>query len=461
MQYDVIVIGGGPGGYVAAVHAASKGKKVAIVEKADLGGICLNWGCIPTKALLRSAEIFASVKKAASFGIQVDAEKATIDYPKVIQRSREVAGKLSKQVAALMKLHKIDTIFGTAKLASANQVNIELRDGGYQTVTAEHIILATGARTREFPSMKIDGERVWGSRHALEKTVFPKSIAIVGGGAIGVEFAYFFQTLGSEVTLIEMLPHILPQEDEDIVRELTRAFKKQGMQILTETKIEKIESLPDGASLLLKKKDNTTETMKAEYVLVAVGVQGNIENLGLEEVGVKTEKGWIQVNEYYQTSIPNIYAIGDVTGAPWLAHVASAEGIIAVHHLTHDTVTPLDRMNIPSCIYSHPQVASVGYTEKKAIEAGYTVKIGKFPLRACGKAVALGEEEGMVKMVFDAKGGKILGCHIIAAEATELISEIVLARTAKATYAEILHAVHPHPTLSEIISEATWNGMGH
>lgn len=459
MQFDILVIGGGPGGYVAAIKAAKAGKKVGVVEKADLGGICLNWGCIPTKALLRSAELYASIKKAAAFGIQIAPEHITIDYQRVVQRSRDVAGRLSKGVAFLMKKNKIEVLSGTATLADAHHVDIEGKDGKRQTVGADSIIIATGARTRDFPNMKIDGERILGSRHAMVLQKLPKSIAIVGAGAIGVEFAYFFQTMGAQVTLIEMLPHILPQEDDEVARELEKSFRKTGMQVLTATKIDKLEKQADGVSLSYQQ-DGQSQTTTAEYALLAVGVQGNSENLGLEALGIAVEKSWIKVNEYYQTSVPNIYAIGDIKGAPWLAHVASAEAGIAVKHICREEVKPLDYKIVPGCTYCHPQVASVGLTEKKARDAGIDVKVGHFPLRANGKALALGEDEGFVKVVTEAKYGEILGCHVIGSEATEIISEMVLAKTLEATHLDVLRAIHPHPTITEAIAEATWDALG-
>lgn len=452
MNFDVLVIGSGPGGYVAAIRASQLGKKVGIVERAELGGVCLNWGCIPTKALLRSAEVYGLIKHAKDFGFGV--ENSSIDFPKVIKRSRDVAGRMSKGVTFLMRKNKIETIAGAAKLTGKNSVEVALNDGGRQNITADNILIATGARARQIPGMEIDGKRVLSYREAMVVEELPPSIVVVGAGAIGVEFAYFFRALGSEVTIVEMLPQLLPVEDDEIAKELQKTFKKQGIKIHTGTRVEKMEKGKKDVNLTISK-NGKTETLKAEYVLMAIGVQGNIENLGLEDVGIAMEKGWIKVNQNYQTNIPNIYAIGDIIGPPWLAHVASKEGILAVEHIAGFQIVPLDYNTIPGCTYCLPQVASVGYTEKKALEAGYKIKVGKFPLRANGKAVALGEPEGFIKIIYDEKYGELLGCHIIGPEATELITEVTLAKSVEATYMEVLHTVHPHPTLSEIVMEAT------
>jgi dihydrolipoamide dehydrogenase len=452
MNFDVLVIGSGPGGYVAAIRVSQLGKKVGIVERAELGGICLNWGCIPTKALLRSAEVYELIKHSTDYGFSVD--NPSIDFPKVIKRSRDVAGRMSKGVTFLMKKNKIETIAGTAKITGENTLEVTLNDGGSQKVTADNILIATGARARQIPGMEIDGKRVLSYREAMVIKDLPPSIVVVGAGAIGVEFAYFFRSLGSEVTIVEMLPNLLPVEDEEVSKELEKSFKKQGIKIHIGTKVEKMEKGKKDVKLTISKNEKT-ETLKAEYVLMAIGVQGNIENLGLEEVGIAMEKGWIKVNQNYQTNIPNIYAIGDIIGPPWLAHVASKEGILAVEHMAGHKIVPLDYNTIPGCTYCNPQVASVGYTEKKALEAGYKIKVGKFPMRASGKAVALGEPEGFIKIIYDEKYGELLGCHIIGPEATELITEVTLAKAVEATYMEVLHTVHPHPTLSEIVMEAT------
>ncbi len=457
MDYDVLVIGSGPGGYVAAIRGAQLGMKVGIVERAELGGICLNWGCIPTKALLRSAEVLQLIQASSEFGIQVSGVQ--IDFPGVIQRSRRVAERLSKGVAFLMRKNKIDTILGNGRLIDDHTVEVQDGDGRTSRYRAGRILIATGARARRVPGLEADGKRVLNYKHALVLDSLPRSIVVVGAGAIGVEFAYFYRSFGAEVTLVEMLPQLLPVEDEEVARELEKAFKKQGIRVYTATTVEKLSKTRKGVKLTIRREDKE-ETLAAEYALIAVGVQANIEDLGLETAGVEVQNGWIKVNSFYQTSVPHIYAIGDVIGAPWLAHVASREGILAMEHMAGREVLPLDYKNIPSCTYCQPQVASVGMTEKAAREAGYEVKIGKFPLRANGKALALGESEGFIKIIYDAKYGELLGCHIIGPEATELITEVALARSVESTYLEVLHTVHPHPTLSEIVAEATHVAVG-
>jgi len=457
MDFDVLVIGSGPGGYVAAIRATQLGKKVGIVERAELGGICLNWGCIPTKALLRSAEVYNIIKNSESYGLPV--QKHSVNFPKVISRSRDVADKLSKGVAFLMKKNKIEVLVGSAKLIDKNKVEVTPIKGSKRSVTAANILLATGARARNLPGMEIDGKQVLSYREAMVLDKLPKSVVIVGAGAIGVEFAYFFRSLGSEVTIVEMLPHLLPIEDEEISKELEKAYKKQGIKFHLDSRVEKLEKTRQAVKLTIVK-GGKKENLAAEKVLMAIGVQGNIENLGLEQVGVQNEKNHIKVNKFYQTNIANIYAIGDVIGAPWLAHVASREGMNAVEHMAGKEVIPIDYNTIAGCTYCIPQVASVGLTEKKAKEAGYTLKIGKFPMRVNGKALALGETEGFIKIIYDEKYGELLGCHIIGPEATELITEVTLAKSVESTYMEVLHTIHPHPTLSEIVAEATHVAIG-
>lgn len=457
MHFNVVVVGSGPGGYVAAIRAAQLGNKVAIVERAELGGICLNWGCIPTKALLRSAEVFELIKHSKDYGFSV--KDYAINFSDVIKRSRGVADRLSKGVAFLMKKNKIETILGHGRLTGPNSLQVDLNEGGKQDITVDKIILATGARAREIKGFEVDGKQILSYREAMVVDDLPKSIVVVGAGAIGVEFAYFFRALGAEVTILEMMPHLLPVEDEEVSKELEKSFKKQGMKIMTSTRLEKIKKNKSSVTLTVSK-DDKEETIKAEKVLMAVGVQGNIENLGLEDAGVAMEKGWITVNEFYQTSVPSIYAIGDINGPPWLAHVASHEGILAAEHISGKTVVPMDYNTIPGCTYCQPQVASVGLTEKKAKEQGYNIKVGKFPVRVNGKALGMGESEGFLKIIYDEKYGELLGCHIIGPEATELITEVTFAKSIEATYTEVLHTVHPHPTLSEMVAEATHAAIG-
>ncbi|HQU74149.1 MAG TPA: dihydrolipoyl dehydrogenase [Calditrichia bacterium] len=457
MHFDVLVIGSGPGGYVAAIRATHFGKKVGIVERSELGGICLNWGCIPTKALLRSAEIFEHMKHADSYGLS--AENVSFDFPKVIKRSRDVAGRMAKGVAFLMKKNKIEVIAGTAKLTKPGTVEVALNDGGSQTVTADKIIIATGARARQVPGLEADGKRVLTYREAMVVKEMPGSVVVVGAGAIGVEFAYFFNSLGAEVTIVEMLDNILPVEDEEVSKELAKSFKKKGIKIHTGTKVENMKKGKNNVTLTVSK-DGKSEDITSDYVLMAIGVQPNNENLGLEDLGITMDRGWIKVNEYYQTNVDGIYAIGDIIGPPWLAHVSSKEAILAVEHMMGEKVVPLDYSNIPGCTYCQPQVASVGLTEKKAKEAGYELKIGRFPIRVNGKAQGLGETEGFIKIIYDAKYGELLGCHIIGPEATELITEVTFAKSIESTYMEVLHTVHPHPTLSEIVAEATHDAIG-
>ena len=453
MKYNVVVLGGGPGGYVAAIRAAQVGKKVAIVEANHLGGICLNWGCIPTKALLKNAEVFDLVKNAKKYGIEVG--EVTVNWGKMIKRSRDVAKRLSKGIEFLMKKNKIDYIPAFGKLLDSTTIETTDADGKKTQLKAEKIIIATGARAKYFPGMEPDGKQIITYKEAMIPENQPKSLVIIGAGAIGVEFAHFYQTFGTEVTIIEALPNILPVEDEDISTELEKLFKKRKMNIFTNTMVEKIEKNKSKVKVHLK----SGEIIEADKALIAVGVQGNIENLGLEDCNIAVEEGWIKVNEYMETSLSNVYAIGDVAGPPWLAHVASAEGITAVEHLAGLNPDPMKYDNIPGCTYCHPEVASVGLTEKAAKEKGYEVKIGSFPFRGLGKSMAVGDTDGFVKVVYDAKYGEMLGCHILGAEATNLITEAVIARNLETTHREVLKTIHPHPTLSEAIMEATADAL--
>ena len=454
MKYNVIIIGGGPGGYVAAIRAAQLGKKVAVVEANHLGGICLNWGCIPTKALLKNAEVYELVKNAKKYGIEVG--DVTVNWEKMIKRSRDVAKRLSKGIEFLMKKNKIDYISARGKLLGNGKVETTDADGKITEISADNIIIATGARAKYFPGMEPDGNQVITYKEAMIPERQPKSLVIIGAGAIGVEFAHFYHTFGTEVTLIEALPNILPVEDEDISVELGKLFKKRKINILTNTMVDKIEKSKSKVKVYLK----DGEIIEAEKALIAVGVKGNVEDLGLEECSISVEKGWIKVNGYLQTSQSNVYAIGDVAGPPWLAHKASAEGIIAAEHSAGLKPEPMKYDNIPGCTYCHPEVASVGLTEKAAKEKGYEIKIGNFPFRGLGKSMAVGDTDGFVKVIYDAKYGEMLGCHIIGAEATNLITEAVIARNLETTHHEVLKTIHPHPTLSEAIMEATADALG-
>jgi len=453
-EYDVLILGGGPGGYVAAIRAAHLGKKTAIVECNDLGGICLNWGCIPTKALLKNADVFDIINNANKFGIEVG--EVTINWSKIIKRSRDVAKRLSKGIEFLMKKNKIDYIPAQGKLIGKGKVETTDSHGKKALAFANNIIIATGARPKWFSGIKPDGKQIITYKEAMILDKQPKSLVIIGAGAIGVEFAHFFQTFGTQVTLIEALPNILPIEDNEISVELEKIFKKRKMNILTNTKVTKIEKL----KTKIKVHFQGDEIVEAEKVLIALGVQGNIEDIGLEECNIAVERGWIHKSEFMETSQKNVYAIGDVAGPPWLAHKASAEGIIAVEHLADLSPEPMRYDNIPGCTYCHPEVASVGLTEKMALEQGYELKIGRFPFRGLGKAMAVGDTDGFVKVIYDNKYGEMLGCHIIGAEATNLITEAVIARNLESTHYEVLKTIHPHPTLSEAIMEATADALG-
>lgn len=452
MAYDVIVLGSGPGGYPAAIRASQLGKKVAIVEKESLGGICLNWGCIPTKALLKSAQVYEYAKHAADYGINI--QNPSADFGGVVKRSRGVADKMSKGVTFLMKKNKIDVIMGTGKLVAPGKLEITAADGSKKVEEAKNIIIATGGRARQLPSMPIDGKKIIGYREAMVLPSQPKSIIVCGSGAIGVEFAYFYNSMGTKVTIVEFMPRIVPVEDEDISKELEKQYKKQGIDIMTNSEVLSVDT--SGAGVKAKVKTPTGEViLEADLLLSAVGVVANIENIGLEALGIKTEKGKIIVDAHQQTNVPGIYAIGDCTPGQALAHVASREGINAAEHLAGHHPDAVDYNNIPGCTYCSPEIASVGYTEKAAKDAGYEVKVGKFPFIASGKASAAGATEGFVKVVFDAKYGEFLGCHMIGMNVTEMIAEVVTARKLETTAHEILTAIHPHPTMSEAVKEAT------
>ena len=459
MAYDVVVIGSGPGGYPAAIRASQLGFKVAIIEKESLGGICLNWGCIPTKALLKSAQVYEYAKHSKDYGIEVTG--AQQDFSAVIKRSRGVADKMSKGVQFLMKKNKIDVIMGYGKLKAKGKIEVTGTDGKTQIVEAKYVVIATGGRARQLPNLPIDGKKVIGYREAMVLPQQPKSMIIVGSGAIGVEFGYFYNSMGTKVTIVEFMPKVVPVEDDDISKELEKQLKKQGIEILTNASVERVEDAGAGVKATVKKQDGSTQVLEADVVLSAVGVVANIEKLGLEELGVKTEKGRILVDKYCQTNVPGIYAIGDCVPNQALAHKASKEGILAAEHLAFlekkfkHAPESLDYGNVPGCTYCSPEIASVGMTEKAAKEAGFEIKVGKFPFIASGKASASGATEGFVKVIFDAKYGEFLGCHMIGNNVTEMIAEAVVARKLETTGHEILNAIHPHPTMSEGLKEAT------
>lgn len=451
MKFDIAIIGSGPGGYVAAIRASQLGKKVAVIEKADLGGVCLNWGCIPTKALLKSAQVFDYVNHAADYGISIKGHEA--DFDAMIKRSRGVAGGMSKGVEFLMKKNKITVIKGAGKLAGKGSVDVTTADGKKEKVEADHIILATGARPRELPNVKIDGSKIVGYHDAMVLPKKPESMVIIGSGAIGVEFAYFYSTIGTKVTIVEYMPRILPIEDEEISAELEKIYKKRGVNILTNASVEAVDTAGKASKVKVKTAKGN-EVIECDIVLSAAGIQTNLENLGLEEHGVKTDKGKVVVDDFYRTSVPGVYAIGDIVPGPALAHVASAEGIICVEAICGHHPEPLNYNNIPGCTYCIPEVASVGLTEAKAKELGYEIRVGKFPFSASGKASASGAKEGFVKVIFDKKYGEWLGAHFIGAGVTDMIAEAVVARKLETTGHEIITAVHPHPTMSEAVMEA-------
>ena len=459
MSYDIIVIGSGPGGYVAAIRAAQLGKKVAIVEKAELGGICLNWGCIPTKALLKSAQVFKYLNHAEDFGINLPSD-ISFEFGNVVSRSRGVADRMSKGVQFLMKKNKIEVIQGEAKVLPGKKVKVTAADGSVSELSSENIIIATGARSRELPALPQDGKKVIGYRGALAMEKQPKSMIVVGSGAIGVEFAHFYNTLGTKVTIVEFLPRIVNVEDEDISKQLQLSLKKSGINILTNAEVTGVDTTGDLVKATIKTAKGE-EIIEAEVVLSAVGVVPNTENIGLEEVGIATERGKIVINDFCETSVKGYYAIGDGVKGADLAHLASAQGILWVEHIAGEKVEPIDYGNIPGCTYCSPEIASVGLTEAKAKEAGYEVKVGKFPFSANGKAVANGAADGFVKVVFDAKYGEWLGCHMIGDGVTEMIAEAVVARKLETTAHEIMKSVHAHPTMAEAIMEAVEDAYGH
>ncbi len=458
-EFDLCVIGSGPGGYVAAIRASQLGMKTAIVEKGPLGGVCLNIGCIPTKALLRSAEVYESISHASDYGVEV--KDFSVDFEGVIKRSRKVANKMSKGVQFLMKANKVEVIKGRGQFESADELGVyDENDKKSETVKAKNYIIATGARARELPNIPIDGESVIGYEKAMTLEKQPKSMVVIGAGAIGIEFAYFYHTLGTDVTIVELEDTLVPVEDEEIGKELGKIYKKKGMTIHTGSSVEKVEKKGKSVNVEIKTPKGK-ETVKVDVVLSAVGVVGNVENLGLDKAGVKHEKNQIEVNkETYQTSADKIYAIGDVAGGPWLAHKASHEGIVCVERLAGENPHSINYNNIPGCTYCEPQIASVGYTEAQAKEEGYDILVGKFPFSASGKAAGYGHEEGFVKVVFDAKYGEWLGCHMIGAHVTEMIAEAVVARDLETTGHEIISAVHPHPTMSEAVMEAVAEAYG-
>ena len=445
MDYDVTVLGGGPGGYVAAIRAAQLGHKVAVVEENHLGGVCLNWGCIPTKSLLYNAHVLDLVKNAKKYGI--DIPSYSVDWTKVVKRSRDVSGRLSKGIEFLMKKNKITYIPVRGTLADKNSILLSTK----KTITSKYIILATGGRPKEIPGMECDGKIIVSSKEAMVLDEIPKSLVIIGAGAIGVEFAHLYSTFGSKVTLVEGLDNIVPNEDKDISTELEKIFKRKNITMHTKSSVEKISKTKTGATVFVKGQ----KEIKADVVLMAIGVAGNVENIGFENLNIAHDRGFIKVNEFLQTNVGNIYAIGDVCGPPLLAHVASFEGTLAAEHLSGEKVEPMSYDNVPGCTYCEPEIASVGLTEKAALDQGYEIKVGKFPFSALGKTLAEGSRDGFIKIIYDKKYGELLGCHMIGKNATNLISEISIARKLETTYHEILKTIHPHPTLSEGVHEAT------
>jgi dihydrolipoamide dehydrogenase len=458
MDYDILLVGSGPGGYVAAIRAAQLKMKVAVIEKAELGGICLNWGCIPTKSLLKSSQVFEYLKHASDYGITISGEVKP-DFPAIVARSRSVADGMSKGIQFLFKKNNIEHIKGFAKLSGGNSVEVDTSDGTKKSYTAKNIILATGARSKELANLKQDGKTIIGYREAMTLEKQPGSMIVVGSGAIGSEFANFYQSIGTDVTLVEFLPRIVPNEDEEVSKQLERSFRKMKMKIMTDSTVESVDNSGEKCKVTIKTTKGT-EIQEADIVFSAVGVTTNIEGIGLEKAGVKTEKSKVVVDDFYRTTVPGIFAIGDIVHGPSLAHVASAEGIICVEKIAGLDVHPLDYGNIPACIYTTPEIASCGLTEQAAKDAGYEIKVGKFPFTASGKASAAGAKDGFVKLIFDAAYGELLGAHMIGANVTEMIAEIVVARKLETTAHEIIKSVHPHPTMSEAIMEAAAAAVG-
>lgn len=452
MNYDILILGSGPGGYVAAIRASQLGKKVAVIERSELGGICLNWGCIPTKALLKSAQVYNYASHASDYGIKIAGE-IEADFEAIVKRSRGVADNMSKGIQFLFKKNKVDLIQGFGKIKPGKKVEVTNAEGKTKEYSAEHIILATGARSRELPNLPIDGEKIIGYREAMTLNKKPESMVVVGSGAIGSEFAYFYNSIGTKVTLVEFLDTIVPIEDVEVSKQLGRSFKKAGMKVMVSSEVTNVDTSGDKCQVTIKTKKGE-EKVEAEIVLSAVGITTNIEGIGLEETGITTERGKVLVDEYFRTNVEGYYAIGDIVPGPALAHTASHEGIICVEKIAGHNPTPMDYNNNPGCTYTSPEVASVGYTEKAAKEAGFEIKVGKFPFSASGKASAGGNKEGFVKVIFDAKYGEWLGCHMIGDNVTEMIAEAVVARKLETTGREIIEAVHPHPTMSEAIMEA-------
>lgn len=452
MNYDLIIVGSGPGGYVAAIRASQLGMKVGVVEKSELGGICLNWGCIPTKSLLKSGQVFTYLKHAEDYGVIIEGE-AKADFGKMVERSRGVADGMSKGIQFLFKKNKIDHIQGFGKLKSNQTIEVTDAEGKVQEITAKNIIIATGARSKELPNLKQDGKKIIGYREAMTLPKKPESMIVVGSGAIGSEFANFYNAIGTEVTLVEFLPNIVPNEDIDVSKQLGRSFKKAGIKVMVGSSVESVDTSGDLCKVVIKTKKGE-ENHEAEVVLSAVGVTPNLENIGLEELGIELEKGKVKVDDFYKTNIENVYAIGDIVHGPALAHVASAEGITCVEHIAGLNPDVVDYGNIPACTYTSPEVASVGITEEAAKEAGHEIKVGKFPFTASGKASAAGEKDGFVKLVFEEKTGELLGAHLIGANVTEMIAELVVAKKLETTGHELIKSIHPHPTMSEAIMEA-------